>query len=91
MGNYTLTLDGRDVRVHSLPDAQLAVMEYITDLVARAPEAASQGALMANKAFSAGTVERALNTHGSWHTVITVHGEQVKIAIAKRRWWQRRP
>ncbi|MFJ5227837.1 hypothetical protein [Streptomyces sp. NPDC088400] len=43
---------------------------------------------MADEAFSAGTVDHALDAHGSWQTVISVQGEQVKVSITKRRWWR---
>ncbi|MBC3982083.1 hypothetical protein H8N01_05785 [Streptomyces sp. AC536] len=88
MSSYSVTVGEESVRARSLQEAQGIVMEYVTDLLARDPEAASQGALMANKAFSAGTVDQALNSQGSWQTVITVQGEQVNISIAKRRWWR---
>jgi hypothetical protein len=88
MSSYTVKVGETSVRARSLLDAQTVVMEHITDLLARDPEAASQGALMANKAFSAGTVAHALDTHGSWQTVITVQGDQVKVSITKRRWWR---
>ncbi|MFJ9031424.1 hypothetical protein ACIRQP_23415 [Streptomyces sp. NPDC102274] len=89
MSTYTVTLGEQSARARSLQEAQALVMEHITDLVARDPEAASQGAMMANRAFSVGTVAQALDTHGSWQTVVSVQGEQVKISITKRRWWSR--
>jgi hypothetical protein len=88
LSSYKVSVGEGDVRAQSLQDAQAIVMEHVTDLLARDPVAAAQGALMANKAFSAGTVAHALDTQGSWQTVITVHGEQIKVSITKRRWWQ---
>jgi hypothetical protein len=86
--SYEVTVgDAPGVRVRSLQAAQTAVMEGVTDLVARDPEGASEGAIMANQAFAAGTVSHVLETHGRWQTVITVHGERITVAIRKRRWW----
>ncbi|MEU9791924.1 hypothetical protein AB0E27_15095 [Streptomyces sparsogenes] len=87
MSSYTVTVGEKSVKARSIQEAQRIVMEGITELLALDPEGAAQGALMANKAFSVGTVDHAVDTHGSWQTVITVQGEQVKISITKRRWW----
>lgn len=65
----------------------MVVMEHLTELLARDPESASQGVTMANKAFSAGTVAHTLENQGTWQTVISIQDEQVKVSIAKRRWW----
>ncbi|MEU3599785.1 hypothetical protein ABZ714_13815 [Streptomyces sp. NPDC006798] len=73
----------------SFAGAQAVVMEGVTGLVALDPEAASQGALMANRAFAAGTVAQVLKRHGVWRTVVTAGGEQIEISIAKRSWWRR--
>ncbi|MEU5614210.1 hypothetical protein AB0H03_36840 [Streptomyces sparsogenes] len=88
MSSYTVTVGETSVKARSIQEAQGVVMERITDLLALDPEAASQGALMANRAFSVGTVDHAIDAHGRWQTVITVQGEQVKVSIIKRRWWR---
>lgn len=89
VSSYTVTVGESSMRVRSVQEAQAAVMEHITELLARDPDAVSQGALMANEAFSAGTVDHALDIHGRWQTVITVHGKQVKVSVTRRRWWRR--
>ena len=58
------------------------------DRAARDPESASQGVMMAKKAFSAGTVAHVLETQGTWHTVLTVQDEQVQVSITRRPWWR---
>lgn len=73
------------VRVRTLQDVQSVVMERLTSLLARDPEAAAEGAMMANRAFSAGTVQHALDTYGSWRTRVTVCGESVPVVVVKRR------
>ncbi|MFE0424938.1 hypothetical protein [Streptomyces sp. NPDC058953] len=89
MGNYTVRVGQTTRRARSLQDAQAIVMEGVTGLVSLDPEAASQGALMANRAFSARTVEQVIKAHRSWRTVVTVRGEQVEISITRHRWWRR--
>ncbi|MEU5160482.1 hypothetical protein AB0G74_12845 [Streptomyces sp. NPDC020875] len=77
------------IAVRSLQDAQAVVMEGVTGLVSLDPEAASQGALMANRAFASGTVEQVLKSHGVWRTVVSARGERIEISIARRSWWRR--
>lgn len=43
--------------------------------------------MMANRAFSVGTVQQALDTHGSWRTSVTAHGEPVEVVVVKKRLW----
>ncbi|MCP9945103.1 hypothetical protein LUX12_10415 [Streptomyces somaliensis] len=88
MSSYTLKVGETNVRARPLRDAQMVVTEHVTDLLARDPEVASQGALTADRAFSAGTVAHALGTRGSRQTAITVQGGQVEVSITRRRWWR---
>ncbi|RCG22823.1 hypothetical protein DQ384_35120 [Sphaerisporangium album] len=67
-------------------EVQRVVMEALTSLLAQDPEAAAEGVGMANRAFVVGTVEHALNSHRSWRTVVTVHGEPVLVLVRKRLW-----
>ncbi|MCP9958738.1 hypothetical protein [Streptomyces sudanensis] len=76
------------VRARSLRDARMVVVEHVTDLPARGPEAASKGAPTAGKAFSAGTVARTPDTHGGRQTVVTAQSGQVEVSITERRWWR---
>ncbi|MBB0244570.1 hypothetical protein FNQ90_10760 [Streptomyces alkaliphilus] len=82
-----MTIGENATRARTLQEAQFAVMEALTDLLARDPEAASQGVLMAKRAFSEGTVRHALQSTRMWQTVVVVLGEPVPIRIRKTRWW----
>lgn len=86
MSSYKVTVGDTAVRVKSLRKVQFVVMEALTNLLAEDPEAASMGAMMANQAFSVGTVQHALEARGNWRTTLTVHGEPVPVVITKR-WW----
>lgn len=87
MSSYKVTVRDRTVRVKDLQGVQFAVMEALTSLLAQDPEGASEGTMMANRAFSVGTVQHALDAHGSWRTTVTVHGEPVAVLVTRRRWW----
>jgi hypothetical protein len=72
-----------NVRVMTFQEVQSVVVETLTSVLAQDPEAVAKGAMMANRAFSAGTVEHALDAHGSWETSVAVHGEVVKIVVIR--------
>lgn len=81
--SYTVSVGDENVRVTTFQEVQSVVMETLTSVLAQDPEAVARGAMMANRAFSVGTVEHALDVHGSWRTSVTVHGEVVKIVVFK--------
>lgn len=85
MSGYKVSVGNATVRVKTLREVQSVVMERLTSLLAQDPEAAAEGAMMANRAFSVGTVEHALDTHGSWRTSVSVCGESVPVVVVKRR------
>ena len=58
----------------------------MTGLMARDPESVSRDAMSVNQAFETGAAEHSLTAHGRWSTTVTVDGEQVPLAITKRRW-----
>jgi hypothetical protein len=78
--------DAEPVRVKTFAEVGPVVMEALTGLLAQDPDAAAEGAAMANRAFSVGTVKHALDAHRSWRTSVTVHGEPVVIVVRKRLW-----
>jgi hypothetical protein len=86
--SYTVQVgDARPVRVKTVRDAGVVVMEAVTGMLAQDPESVARDASAVNLAFSSGAVEHSLTAHRTWRTALTVHGEQVPIAIAKRRWY----
>lgn len=85
MSSYTVSVGNATVRVKTFQEAGAVVVENVTNLLAQDPEGAAEGAMMANRAFSAGTVQHALDTHGSWRTSITVHGKSVPVVVVKER------
>ncbi len=87
MSRYKVTVGNATVRVKTFQEVGAVVVEAVTNLLAQDPEAAAEGAMMANRAFSVGTVQHALDTHGSWRTSVTVHGETVPVVVVKRRLW----
>lgn len=86
MSSYKVSVGDVTVRVKTFQEAGAVVVEALTSLLAQDPEAAAEGAMMANRAFSVGTVQHALDTHGSWRTSVTVHGEPVPVVVKKRSW-----
>lgn len=87
MSSYKVSVGDATVRVKTFREVGPVVMEALTNLLAQDPEAAAQGAMMANRAFSVGTVQHALDTHGSWRTSVTVRGEPVPVVVVKKRLW----
>jgi cytochrome c-type biogenesis protein CcmH/NrfG len=75
------------MRAKTLQEVEAVVMEALTNLLAQDPEAAAEGVMMANRAFEVGTVQHALDTHGSWRTSVRVHGEPVPVVVVKKRLW----
>ena len=86
MGSYSVSVGDQRTRVKTLQEVGPAVMEALTSLLARDPEGVAEGAAMANRAFSVGTVQHALDAHRSWRTSVRVHGEVISIEVRKRRW-----
>lgn len=83
MTSYTVSVGDTTTSATTLQEVQAVVMEAATSLLARDPEGAADGAMMAHRAFSAGTVRHALDTGGSWHMSLTVHGEPVPVVVVK--------
>ena len=81
--SYTVSVGDQNVRVMTFQEVQSVVMETLTSVLARDPEAVAKASMIANRAFSVGTVEHALDAQGSWQTNVTVHGEVVKIVVVK--------
>ncbi len=75
VSSYKVSVGDVVVQVKTFQEVQAVVMEALTSLLAQDPEAVAKGAMMANRAFSVGTVQHVLDTHGSWRTRVTVHGE----------------
>jgi hypothetical protein len=65
VSSYKVSVGGTTVRVKTFREVGPVVMEALTNLLAQDPEAAAEGAMMPNRAFSVGTVQHALDTHGS--------------------------
>ena len=86
MGSYSVSVGDQSIRVKTFREVGPAVMEALTGFLARDPEGVAEGAAMANRAFSVGTVQHALDTHRSWSTSVRVHGEVISIEVRKR-WW----
>ena len=84
---YKVSVGTTARRVKTFQEARAVVAEAMTSFLAQDPEGAAESAQMANRAFSVGTVQHALDTHGSWRTSLTVHGEPIVVAVVKRRWW----
>lgn len=84
--SYKVSVGSATRRLKTFQEAGAVVAEAVTDLLAQDPEGAAEGAMMANRAFSAGTVQHALDTHRSWRTSVTVDGEPVPVVVKKRLW-----
>jgi hypothetical protein len=87
VSSYKVSVGNSTVRVKTFREVGPVVMEALTNLLAQDPEGAAEGTMMANRAFSVGTVEHALDTYGSWRTSVTVHGEPVTLVVVKKRLW----
>jgi len=87
VSSYKVSVGDETVRVKTIQEVEYVIMDALTNLLAQDPEAAAEGARMANRAFSVGTVQHTLDTHGSWRTIVTVHGEPVPVVVVKRRLW----
>ena len=74
------------MRVRNFRDARSIVAKAITNYMAQDPEGVARHVSGVDMAFDSGAVEYSLTAHRSWSTAVTVHGEQVPIAIVKR-WW----
>lgn len=83
MRGYEVTVGKTTRRVKTFQEAGAFVAEAVGELLAHDPEGAAEGAMMANRAFSVGTVQHVLDTHGNWRTSITVTGESVPIVVVK--------
>jgi hypothetical protein len=83
VSSYRVSVGDVVVQVKTLQEVQAVVMETLTGLLAKDPEAVAEGAMMANRAFEVGTVQHALDTQGSWRTSVTVHGEPVLLVVVK--------
>ena len=66
VSSYKVSVGNATVRVKTFQEVGPVVMEALTSLLAQDPEAVAEGAMMANRAFEVGTVQHALDTHGSW-------------------------
>jgi hypothetical protein len=80
-------MGSKTVRVKNFRDARSVVAEAVTNLLAQDPEAVARAAMAINQEFETGAVEYSLIGRGSWSTTVTVHGEPVRLAIVKKRWW----
>lgn len=74
------------VRVKDFRDVRSVVAEAITSLLAHDPEGVARGAMTVNEAFETGAAEHSLTAHGRWSTTVTVDGEQIPLAIVRKRW-----
>lgn len=87
MGSYKVTIGDKTVRRKTLREAKAVVMEAVTDFLGSDPEGASQGALMANRAFSRGggganrrsSGELADNHHRPWSADATAHRQETLV------------
>lgn len=82
MSSYEVGVGAKTMPVETFREAGHVVMEAVTGLLAQDPEVA-ESAMMANREFSSGAVEHAVDDHGSWSMCVTVHGEPVTVAIVK--------
>jgi hypothetical protein len=85
--SYRVSVGGATTRVKKFREVGPVVMEALTSLLAQDPEAVARDAMVANHMFTEGAVERAVETHGSWHMSVTVHGEPIRVVVVKKRWW----
>lgn len=70
---YRLTVNGRVVR-GTLREIRAAVAELVTTRLAAAPERMAEEAHAINALFNEGHVQRVLDEHGEWFTVIDGQG-----------------
>lgn len=86
MSSFKVSVAKSTVRVKDFREARSVIAKAITDLMARDPEAMARSAAVVNEAFDSGAAEHSLTAHLSWSTTVSVDGEQIPIAIRKRRW-----
>jgi hypothetical protein len=84
VSGYNVTVGSATRQVQTFQEAAAFVAEGVTRLVARDPDGAAEGAMMANRAFAEGLVQHALDTDGIWRMTVTVHGEQIQVVVRKR-------
>lgn len=87
MSSYKVTVGNATVRVKTLKEAGLVVMEAVTNFLAEDPDGAAGGAMMANREFNGEEVQHELDAGREWRTIVMVHGEEVPIVIKKRHLW----
>ena len=85
--SYRVIVGGKTVRVRHFRDARSVVEVAINNLLKQDPEAVARVAMATNQAFETGAAEYLLVARGRWSTTVTVHGEPVRLAIIKKRWW----
>jgi hypothetical protein len=85
--SYKVSVGDTTNQADNFRDARGAIAEAVTGFLSRDPEGGARSAVTINAAFDSGAVEAMLTAHGRWSTTVTVDGEQVSLAIVKRRWW----
>jgi hypothetical protein len=84
VSGYNVTVGSATRQVQTFQEAAAFVAEGVTSLLAQDPEGVAEGAMTANRAFSGGLVQHALDTDGIWRMTVTVHGEPVPVVVSKR-------
>jgi hypothetical protein len=93
VSSYKVSVGNATVRVKTFQEAGAVVVEAVTNLLAEDPEGAAEGAMMANLAFSEGTVQHALDTHRRDPAKSFMRSEAALASAADRGrggGWQRR-
>jgi hypothetical protein len=83
VSGYKVTAGKATVRVKTFQEVGPVIMEAVTNLLALDPEGAADDAMTAKRAWSAGEVRHAVDTHGSWRTRVTVRGEPIQIVVVR--------
>jgi len=86
VSGYRVSVGSVTRRVRTFQEAGAFVVEHVTGLLAQDPEGAAESVMNANRAFSGGLVQHAVDTDGIWRMSVTVHGEAVPVVVRKRRW-----
>jgi hypothetical protein len=84
VSGYNVTVGSATRRVQTFQEAEAFVAEGVTSLLAQDPEGAAEGAMTANRAFSEGLVQHALDTDGIWRMTFSIDGESVPVVVSKR-------
>ena len=86
MSGYKVSVGSATRRVRTFQEAGAFVVEHVTGLLAQDPEGAAEGVMRANREFSGGFVQQAVEADGIWRMSLTVHDEPVRVEVRKR-WW----